>query len=100
MRSIRLHYNKSSKEKLLKYGGDYKGFASIYRFYPYLNKSVLIEKISSEFISGDKKDAMYHFESIVKDYSKNFEDKSQKFPNLLSHQIDKIVVTRESVLEK
>lgn len=96
MKSIKLSYKKSSKKELLKYGGAYEGFASIYNFSPFLNATYLTSKISSEFISGDRVDAMKHFDSIVKDYIKNLREKT----TLLSYQIDKIKITRRSVLEK
>lgn len=95
MKSIRLRYNKSSKEEMSKYGGQYEGFSSIYRYCPDKNRTVFQEKVSFNFFSYDNEDAMFHFDSIIKKFCKNWRCKHFLF----FHKIDKITLTKPCSLQ-
>ena len=88
----KVYFDKNTKEELLKYGGSYKGHASIYEYRPEINESVTSDIISSEFIAGDLKDAMFHFDKIVKHY-----EHERNGHRCLHYQIDKIETLREAV---
>jgi hypothetical protein len=87
---MKVYFDKNTKEELLKYGGSYKGHASIYEYRSEINKSVRSRTMSSEFIAGDLKDAMFHFDKIVKRY----EHESNGHKCLL-YTIDKIETQKE-----
>ena len=88
----KVYFDKNTKEELLKYGGSYKGYASIYEYRPEINESVRSDIISSEFIAGDLKDAMFHFDKIVK-HNEHWRNSHR----CLHYKIDKIETLREAV---
>jgi hypothetical protein len=89
---LKVYFDKNTKEELLKYGGSYKGHASIYEYRPEINESVRSDIISIEFIAGDLKDAMFHFDKIVKHY-----EHMSNGHRCLHYKIDKIETLREAV---
>ena len=89
---MKVYFGKNTKEELLRYGGSYKGYASVYEYRPEINESVKSRTMTSEFIAGDLKDAMFHFDKIVKRYE--YESNGHK---CLLYTIDKIETQRKAV---